>query len=121
MGSTTACPTNCECIEKNCESEITTCLADAACAAGQTCADACACGDKACLAGCAASHPSAKAVAVLTCATAHCQLGVSAMPDCSTTACPTNCECIEKNCESEITTCLADAACAAGQTCADAC
>merc|ERR1711879_460419 len=98
--------------------------ADATCAQGQACVDTCACGDKACLTSCAVQHTSTKALAVLTCATAHCQLetgAVSAMPDCSTTACPTTCKCIESNCESAITDCLADATCAQGQACVDTC
>merc|ERR1711953_831386 len=101
------------------------CLADATCAAGQTCADACACGDSACIANCAKQDPSPKALPVLMCAKTNCGLEApaiqAAMPDCSTTACPSKCQCIEQNCASQINDCLADAKCASGQACADNC
>merc|ERR1739849_4427 len=41
--------------------------------------------------------------------------------DCSTAACPDQCECSLSKCASEIDTCLADAVCAQGQACALAC
>merc|ERR1711977_499112 len=45
----------------------------------------------------------------------------SALPDCSKTACPSKCKCAEKKCTKQITDCLSDASCAAGQTCIDKC
>merc|ERR1711879_838815 len=110
--STTACPSKCQCIESNCAAEINDCLSDATCASGQACADACPCGDKACITKCALKDPSPKALPVLKCASAHCGLEASAMPDCSTTACPSKCQCIESNCAAEINDCLSDATCA---------
>lgn len=125
--STTACPTNCNCIASSCSSQLNDCLNDSTCSQAQDCADACKCGDKACLTGCAAQHPSAKGLSLLACASSHCTLTaffkkeLKALPDCSTTACPATCSCIESNCTSQINDCLADSACAAGQTCADKC
>merc|ERR1739845_25631 len=112
-------------IEQNCASQINSCLADTTCASGQACADACACGDTACIKACATKDPSPLALPVLMCASSKCGLEVeeaaTAMPDCSTTACPSKCSCIEQNCASQINSCLADTTCASGQACADAC
>lgn len=123
--STTACPSNCSCIESKCGSQVTDCLNDATCAKGQSCADSCACGDKKCLSDCAAKNPSGKGLSLLACASSNCQLDslfkVNALPDCSSTACPSNCQCIESNCGSQFADCLGDSNCAAAQTCADAC
>merc|ERR1711976_999600 len=41
--------------------------------------------------------------------------------DCTTAACPDQCECGLDKCASEISSCLADANCASGQACAMAC
>merc|ERR1712061_697420 len=116
--STTACPSECQCIESNCATQISDCLADSTCASGQACVDNCACGDAACIAKCAKQDPSPIALPVLTCAKTHCGLEVlavqSAMPDCSTTACPSKCQCIEANCATQINDCLADVTCASG-------
>jgi len=70
--SKTACPAKCQCGTQKCASQITDCLADTSCAAGETCANACPCGSLACLAGCAAKHPTAKGFAVLSCVQTAC-------------------------------------------------
>jgi hypothetical protein len=49
------------------------------------------------------------------------QLSASADIDCSTAACPSQCECSKTQCTDSINTCLADATCAAAQGCALAC
>merc|ERR1712159_183514 len=66
--SQSACPSKCSCVEQQCASSVQACLADAQCAAGQTCIDKCACGDTACAMNCVKSSPSAKALPVLMCA-----------------------------------------------------
>lgn len=48
-------------------------------------------------------------------------LASAADVDCSTAACPGQCECGLDKCASAIDTCLADAKCASGQACAMAC
>jgi len=73
--SKTACPAKCACGTKNCADQISSCLADTSCAAGETCAMACPCGSMSCLAGCAAKHPSAKGFAVLSCVSSECPGG----------------------------------------------
>merc|ERR1719464_2281847 len=47
--------------------------------------------------------------------------GSSAPPACSTTACPSTCQCIEQHCAAEITACLSDPSCATGQSCIEQC
>jgi low affinity Fe/Cu permease len=49
------------------------------------------------------------------------QLSAEADIDCSTAACPDQCECSKVQCTDSINTCLADATCAAAQGCALAC
>jgi hypothetical protein len=49
------------------------------------------------------------------------QLSSSADIDCSTAACPSQCECSLTQCADSINSCLADATCAAAQGCASAC
>merc|ERR1712242_425045 len=89
---------------------------------GQACALACACSDTACTLKCAAANPSAKALPVATCLNKNCASEVAATAvDCSTAACPDQCQCGLDKCSDVINTCLADDACAAGQSCALAC
>merc|ERR550539_845250 len=45
---------------------------------------------------------------------------VVALPDCSATACPSECTCAEAKCTAEINACLGDPTCAAGQRCGSA-
>lgn len=120
--STAACPDQCECTLDKCADAVNTCLADATCAAGQSCAFACACGDTACGLKCAAANPSSKALPVATCITNNCasEVNVKAV-DCSTAACPDQCECTLDKCADAVNNCLADATCAAAQSCAFAC
>jgi len=70
--SKTACPAKCQCGTQKCPSQIEACLADKSCAAGEECANACPCGSMACLAACAAKHPTAKGFAVLSCVQTAC-------------------------------------------------
>merc|ERR1719183_2633022 len=81
----------------------------------------------ACLMKCAAQHPSDLAMKLLGCAKKQClshQLfakKVSALPDCSTNACPALCECAEAKCTDDFSTCLGDKDCASNKACADQC
>merc|ERR1739844_871555 len=96
--SSTACPSKCQCAEQKCSQQITDCLNDASCAAGQECIEKCACGDTACLLGCAKSIKSPKALPVALCVESQCggvslatalgrgSLATGGMPDCSSTA-----------------------------------
>merc|ERR1712039_775234 len=77
-------------------------------------------GDTACTLKCAASSPSAKALPVATCLNSNCASTVAAV-DCSTAACPDQCQCGLDKCGDAINSCLADSACAASQECALAC
>merc|ERR1711982_46543 len=70
--SGSACPSACACANDKCGDVIDACLADSACAAGQTCAFACACGDTACTLKCAAANPSSKALPVANCINSQC-------------------------------------------------
>jgi hypothetical protein len=70
--SKTACPSKCQCAEQECTSQITDCLNDSACAAGQACIDKCACGDKSCLLTCAKSIKSTKALPLAMCLESKC-------------------------------------------------
>merc|ERR1711907_123761 len=121
--SKTACPSKCHCAEQKCTKQITDCLSDASCAAGQSCIDKCACGDRACLLSCAKSIKSVKALPLAMCLETQCKAeeSVGALPDCSKTACPSKCQCAEQKCTKQITDCLSDASCAAGQSCIDKC
>merc|ERR1719414_968758 len=91
--STSACPDQCECSLDKCADSINTCLADATCAQGQACALACACSDTACSLKCAAANPSSKALPVATCINKNCATVDAAAIDCSTAACPDQCQC----------------------------
>merc|ERR1712025_1182179 len=119
--STAACPDQCECSLSKCGSEIDACLADATCAQGQARALACPCSDTACSLKCAAANPSTKALPVANCINSNCASVAASAVDCSTAACPDQCECSLSKCASEIDSCLADATCAQGQACALAC
>merc|ERR1711907_393234 len=121
--SQTACPSKCQCAESKCSKQITDCLSDASCAAGQSCIDKCACGDRACLLSCAKSIKSVKALPLAMCLETQCKAeeSVGALPDCSKTACPSKCQCAEQKCTKQITDCLSDASCAVGQSCIDKC
>merc|ERR1711920_1107853 len=117
--STAACPDQCECSLSKCAAQIDTCLADATCAQGQACALACPCSDTACELKCAAANPSAKALPVATCLNSNCASKLQASDvDCTTAACPDQCQCGLDKCAAQIDTCLADATCAQGQACA---
>merc|ERR1712154_154666 len=71
---------------------------------------------------CAAANPSAKALPVATCLNKNCASEFQAADvDCTTAACPDQCECGLDKCADVINTCLADATCAQGQACALAC
>merc|ERR1712187_747940 len=109
--STAACPDQCQCGLDKCGSAIDACLADATCAASQECALACACSDTACTLKCAAASPSAKALPVASCLNSNCASTVTAV-DCSTAACPDQCQCGLDKCGDAINSCLADSACA---------
>merc|ERR1712066_526755 len=80
-------------------------------------------GSNSCLAACAVKHPSTKGASVLACVEKNCasEVEATALPDCSKTGCPAKCQCGESKCADEINACLADASCAAGQDCVDAC
>merc|ERR1712039_831270 len=120
--TTAACPDQCECGLDKCASVIDTCLADDKCASGQACALACPCSDTACELRCAEQNPSIKALPVAACLNKNCaSLKSTADVDCSTAACPDQCECGLDKCASVIDTCLADDKCASGQACALAC
>ena len=118
--SATACPSICQRGEEKRTSQITDCLAEPSCAGLQSCADACACGNKACLTSCALLSPSTKALMVWKCVSANCPMlvvpAVRALSDCSTTACPSICKCGEVKCD-----CSAEFSGAGLQSCADAC
>jgi hypothetical protein len=66
-----ACPAVCDCAFSSCSSQVSACLGDSTCAAAQDCVLACACGDVACAAGCAAGAGSL-ATDVLGCVTSSC-------------------------------------------------
>ena len=124
--SATAYPSICQCSDEKRTSQIMDCLADPSCAGLQSFADACARGDKSCLTGCAARSPSIKASPVLKCLSVKCPLLVEPavrafLPDCSTTACPTVCQCGKEKCTTLFADCLADPSGAGLQSCADAC
>merc|ERR1712025_777124 len=119
--STAACPDQCQCGLDKCADVIDTCLADATCAQGQACALACPCSDTAFSLKCAAANPSTKALPVATCLNSNCASNFKADVDCTTAACPDQCQCGLDKCADVIDTCLADATCAQGQACALAC
>merc|ERR1712113_778473 len=67
---------------------------------------------------------SAKALPVAACINKNCAgsaLKTTADIDCTTAACPNQCECSLDKCADSIATCLDDAKCATGQACALAC
>jgi len=66
------CQSECECSLTSCADQINKCLADATCAAGQSCALACACGDTACSLSCATKAGSPLALPVATCINSKC-------------------------------------------------
>merc|ERR1712242_396837 len=119
--STAACPDQCQCGLDKCGDAIDTCLADEQCAKGQACALACACSDTACTLKCAAENPSGKALPVASCLNKNCAALETTAVDCSTAACPDQCQCGLDKCGDAINSCLADSACAASQECALAC
>merc|ERR1712000_567411 len=82
----------------------------------------CACSDTACSLNCAKQTGSPLAPPVAACITSNCA-SVSAKPDvdCTKSACPSQCECSLDKCSDQISKCLADDACAAGQACAMKC
>merc|ERR1712072_753805 len=103
-------------------------MGDASCAAGQSCVDKCACGDTACVMSCGRSVKSPKALPLAMCVAMRCgaedsiaAAPVAAAPDCSNAACPSKCQCAEQRCANEVTSCMGDASCAAGQSCVDKC
>merc|ERR1712151_812465 len=121
--STAACPDQCSCSLDKCASEIDACLAIDNCASSQDCALQCPCSDNACMLKCAASSPSIKALPVAKCVNSQCG-NLAATPadiDCTTATCQSQCECSLDKCASQISACLADAKCAAAQSCALAC
>merc|ERR1712014_458118 len=126
--SKATCQKDCECAKKNCADSVNACLADATCAKGQSCAFACACGDTACALKCAAANPSPKALPVAQCITKNCASedvsairGFTGGVDCSKSACEKECKCSLEKCADSINSCLADATCAKGQSCALGC
>merc|ERR1712019_217995 len=119
--SKATCQEECECSLKSCADPINACLADATCAKGQSCALGCACGDTACSLNCATQAGSPLALPVATCINSKCSSLESTAIDCSTAACPEECECSLKQCADPINACLADATCATGQSCAKSC
>jgi hypothetical protein len=66
-----ACPAVCDCAFSSCSSQVSACLGDSTCASAQDCVLACACGDTACAAACAAGAGSL-ASDVLTCVVGSC-------------------------------------------------
>merc|ERR1712012_705724 len=68
-----ACESICECTYSSCSDQASACLADAACAAKQSCVLACACGDTGRAASCAADDT--KALAVVSCISSSCSGG----------------------------------------------
>merc|ERR1712063_74448 len=103
--------------------EVNTCLADAKCAKSQDCAFTCACNDNACMLKCAAKSPSIKALPAAKCINSECSSSVSSSLDidCTTSACPDQCNCSLDKCASQIDACLAVPNCATSQDCALAC
>merc|ERR1712187_257833 len=120
--SKAACQTACTCSLDKCADSINACLADATCAKGQSCAEACACGDTACSLNCATQAGSPLALPVATCINSKCA-SVEAAPavDGSKAACQDACTCSLDKCADSINACLADATCAKGQSCALGC
>merc|ERR1719336_2791330 len=120
--STAVCQSECECANEKCADSLDTCLSDDTCAKAQDCALACPCQDNACILKCAAANPSTKALPAALCINKQCGNTLdSAAVDCTTAACPDQCQCSLDKCSDAINTCLADDSCAAGQACALAC
>jgi len=70
--SAAECPSQCECSNDKCATELDNCLSDAACAKVQDCALSCACSDNSCILKCAAASPSVKALPAATCINKQC-------------------------------------------------
>merc|ERR1712182_133487 len=85
------CPSVCACAESSCSSQVSACLADSTCASAQDCVLACACGDTACAAACAAGAGSL-AQDVLTCVVGSCGGDANEQGDCDGAACPAICD-----------------------------
>merc|ERR1712187_652685 len=125
--TTSGCPAVCECLEAHCEYTDEACHADPQCEETEECAMMCACGDVQCVLDCVSKDatPSSATQAFLGCYQSKCQsahLEVKASDhDCTTSGCPSVCECLEANCESTDEACHADPQCEETEECAMMC